>query len=71
MTEVKDSLKAIQDGLNEPIEAMRPFELDNEVVAQGMANRHLQIVFPPFFITRNVGQNLKDTLDEKEEKAAR
>lgn len=40
MSEVKDPLQAIQDGLNAPIEDIEPTHFDDAAIARSMATRY-------------------------------
>lgn len=64
MTEVKNPLQLIQEGLNEPAKVAQPTQFDNEAVASYMIARNRPILFPPYSITRNARLTKKDKTEE-------
>lgn len=60
MTE-KDPLQMIQDGLNHPLENLKPTDLDSAAIEKAFNSHHIQITYPPYYLTRNSKLKNKST----------
>lgn len=54
MSEIRDPLKAIMNGLNVPVEAVKPTELDTAAIAHFLAVRYANPTLKDALITAEV-----------------